>query len=112
MEGGGVCLKMAHRVKRRRIQHDRLLDGYQACLPGAGEHPMDIYPDYGNGRDNDAALRLALAQGEWEQGYDILRQLRDHIRTTQDIKNTLWVLPSVEAILQQCHVCQQVVQQR
>jgi len=64
---------------------------------------MRAFPDFGNVQDNVTAFHLAMdeiAQSHSAWGRAVLVRLREHIRTTHDIKSVQWLLPHVEAALQ------------
>lgn len=64
---------------------------------------MRSFPDFGNARDNATAFHLAMdaiEQGHVAWGRAVLVKLREHLRTTHDVKSVQWLLPQVEAALQ------------
>jgi hypothetical protein len=64
---------------------------------------MMPFPDFGDVRDNDTALHIAMraiTHGDVAWGCAVLVRLRDYIRTTQEVQSLQWILPQVEAALQ------------
>ena len=64
---------------------------------------MRAFPDFGNTRDNATAFHLAMdaiEHGHVAWGCAVLVRLREHIRTTHDVKSVQWLLPPVEATQQ------------
>ncbi len=60
------------------------------------------FPDFGDVRDNDTALHIAMraiTHGDVAWGCAVLVRLRDYIRTTQEVQSLQWILPQVEAAL-------------
>ena len=69
---------------------------------------MNIMPDFGTVRENEAAFDVAVAsitRGESEWGRSILAALRDHICSTGEQKSVQWILPKVREILAEQKPC-------
>jgi hypothetical protein len=67
------------------------------------EEGMRAFPNFGNMRDNATAFSLAMdaiEHGHVAWGRTVLVRLREHLRTTHDVKSIQWILPDVEAALQ------------
>jgi hypothetical protein len=74
--------------------------GKHRPLPGV--LAVNIMPNFGALRENEAAFDVALAaitRGESAWGYSILVALRDHICSTGEQKSVQWLLPQVLEIL-------------
>ena len=66
---------------------------------------MNIMPDFGTVRENEAAFDVAIAyitSGDSEYGRSILAALRDHICSTREQKSVQWILPQVLETLATC----------
>jgi hypothetical protein len=64
---------------------------------------MMPFPDFGDVRDNDTALNIAMraiTHGDVAWGCAVLVRLRDYIGATQEVQSLQWILPQVEAALQ------------
>ena len=64
---------------------------------------MRAFPNFGNIRDNATAFSFAMdaiEHGDVAWGRTVLVRLREHLRTTHDVKSVQWILPDVEAALQ------------
>ena len=62
-----------------------------------------VWLDFGDVRDNETALHIALSKIEHDDrawGCGVLVCLRDHICRTHDAQSIQWILPQVEAALQ------------
>jgi hypothetical protein len=69
---------------------------------------MDIMPDFGTVREDEAAFDIAVAyinRGDIVWGHSILVALRDHIWSTKEHKSTQWILPKVLEVLEQLNTC-------
>ena len=69
---------------------------------------MNIMPDFGTLRENEAAFDVAVASinsGESEWGRSILVALLDHIYSTGEQKSLQWILPKVLEILEARKSC-------
>jgi len=69
---------------------------------------MNIMPDFGTVRENEAAFDIAVAyinRGDIAWGHSILVALRDHIWSTEEHKSTQWILPKVLEALEQLNTC-------
>lgn len=71
------------------------------------EEGMRAFPEFGNAQDNTTAFDIAMDEiehGDVAWGREVLVRLREHIRTTHDVKSVQWLLPQVEAALR-CFSC-------
>ena len=62
-----------------------------------------VWLDFGDVRDNETALHIALSKIEHDDrawGCGVLVCLRDHICRIHDAQSIQWILPQVEAALQ------------
>jgi hypothetical protein len=69
---------------------------------------MNIMPDFGTVRENEAAFDIAVAcinRGDLAWGHAILVALRDHIWSTKEHKSVQWILPQVLEALEQLKTC-------
>ena len=69
---------------------------------------MNIMPDFGTMRENEAAFDVAVAaisNGDIAWGRSILAALRDHICSTGEQKSVQWILPKVLATLEALKTC-------
>jgi hypothetical protein len=69
---------------------------------------MNIMPDFGTLRENEAAFDVAVAyinKGDIAWGCSILTALRDHIWSTAEHKSVQWILPKVLEVLQALDTC-------
>jgi hypothetical protein len=69
---------------------------------------MNIMPDFGTVRENEAAFDVAIAsitRGDIAWGHAILTALRDHICSTGEQKSVQWLLPKVLEILEARRIC-------
>ena len=69
---------------------------------------MNIMPDFGAMRENEAAFEMAVASinsGEVAWGCAILTALRDHIWSTEEPKSIQWILPKVLQLLEELTTC-------
>jgi len=69
---------------------------------------MNIMPDFGTVRENEAAFDVAVAaitSGDCAWGCSILAALRDHIWCTKEQKSVQWILPKVLEMLEELKTC-------
>ena len=69
---------------------------------------MNIMPDFGTVRENEAAFDVAIAaiaRGDIAWGRSLLTALRDHIWSTGEQKSVQWMLPKVLETLEALKTC-------
>ena len=69
---------------------------------------MNIMPDFGTVRENEAAFDVAIAsitRGDIAWGHAILTALWDHICSTGEQKSIQWILPKVLETLEKLTTC-------
>ena len=69
---------------------------------------VNIMPDFGTMRENEAAFDVAVAaisNGDIAWGRSILAALRDHLCSTGEQKSVQWILPKVLATLEALKTC-------